>query len=342
MVVGARAAVADLLGCDAGGVVFGRSMTQLTYDLAAGAGQAVGARRRGRGDPARPRREHPALGARRPQRAGATVRWVDFDRETGELTVRRRACCRSGPGWSRSPAPPTCSAPAPTSPAIAEAAHAVGRAAVRRRRAPDAARPGRRRASSGADFYACSPYKFFGPHLGVLVADPALLESVPPGQAAALHRRGAGALRARHAALRDARRRHRRGRLHRRARRPSAADRRARVLESMRARRELRGGAVRAAARRPRRASTACAATARPRRRTPTVLFAVEGRTGRGGARAPGRPRGERAGQQLLRARGLAADRASATPARCGPGSRRTPREDDVDRLLAGVAELAR
>ena len=32
----------------------------------------------------------------------------------------------------------------------------------------------------GADFYACSPYKFFGPHLGVLAADPALLELVHP------------------------------------------------------------------------------------------------------------------------------------------------------------------
>jgi selenocysteine lyase/cysteine desulfurase len=32
----------------------------------------------------------------------------------------------------------------------------------------------------GADFYACSPYKFFGPHLGVLAADPVLLESVHP------------------------------------------------------------------------------------------------------------------------------------------------------------------
>ena len=33
VVVGARRAVADLLGCDPGGVVFGRSMTQVTYDV---------------------------------------------------------------------------------------------------------------------------------------------------------------------------------------------------------------------------------------------------------------------------------------------------------------------
>ena len=35
-------------------------------------------------------------------------------------------------------------------------------------------------AALGADFFACSPYKFFGPHLGVLVADPALLARVHP------------------------------------------------------------------------------------------------------------------------------------------------------------------
>jgi selenocysteine lyase/cysteine desulfurase len=33
VVLAARAAVADLVGGDPGGVVFGRSMTQLTYDL---------------------------------------------------------------------------------------------------------------------------------------------------------------------------------------------------------------------------------------------------------------------------------------------------------------------
>src|SRR4029450_6160649 len=31
-----------------------------------------------------------------------------------------------------------------------------------------------------ADFYACSPYKFLGPHCGVLAAAPALLETLHP------------------------------------------------------------------------------------------------------------------------------------------------------------------
>ena len=32
----------------------------------------------------------------------------------------------------------------------------------------------------GADFFSCSPYKFFGPHCGVLAADPALLAELHP------------------------------------------------------------------------------------------------------------------------------------------------------------------
>jgi selenocysteine lyase/cysteine desulfurase len=32
----------------------------------------------------------------------------------------------------------------------------------------------------GADFYACSPYKFLGPHCGAIAASPALLETIAP------------------------------------------------------------------------------------------------------------------------------------------------------------------
>ncbi|MCW2672305.1 MAG: cysteine desulfurase-like protein, partial [Frankiales bacterium] len=34
--------------------------------------------------------------------------------------------------------------------------------------------------AAGADFWACSAYKWYGPHLGVTVADPALLETLQP------------------------------------------------------------------------------------------------------------------------------------------------------------------
>src|SRR5215211_9003266 len=42
VVVGARQAVADLLDCSPRGVVFGRSMTQLTFDLARALGKQWG------------------------------------------------------------------------------------------------------------------------------------------------------------------------------------------------------------------------------------------------------------------------------------------------------------
>ena len=35
-------------------------------------------------------------------------------------------------------------------------------------------------AALGADFFTCSPYKFLGPHCGVLAAAPALLETLCP------------------------------------------------------------------------------------------------------------------------------------------------------------------
>jgi selenocysteine lyase/cysteine desulfurase len=37
-------------------------------------------------------------------------------------------------------------------------------------------------AALGADFYACSSYKFCGPHTGAVVADPALLEDLRPAK----------------------------------------------------------------------------------------------------------------------------------------------------------------
>ena len=54
VVVAARQAVADLLGCDPGGVVFARSMTQATYDVSRALAKQWAAGGRGRGHPARP------------------------------------------------------------------------------------------------------------------------------------------------------------------------------------------------------------------------------------------------------------------------------------------------
>ena len=118
--------------------------------------------------------------------AGAEVRWVGFDRETAELTVddvraelseRTKVVAVTGAS--------NVLGTRPDLPAIAEAVHEVGALLYvdgvhLTPHAPVDV------AALGADFYACSPYKFFGPHHGVVVAAPELLRAAPPGQAAAV------------------------------------------------------------------------------------------------------------------------------------------------------------
>ncbi len=179
--LGARSAVADLLGVDAGGVVFGRSMTQLTYDLARsisaqwGEGDEIVVSRLDHDGNIRPWVHAAGL-------AGATVRWAEFERATGELPVEAVAGLL-GPS-TRLVAVTGASnllGTRPDVPAIAEAVHAAGALlfvdGVHLTPHAPVDVPG-----MGADFFACSPYKFFGPHLGVLAADPALLATVQPAK----------------------------------------------------------------------------------------------------------------------------------------------------------------
>ena len=79
--------------------------------------------------------------------AGATVRWVDFDPATGELTpqARGRGADRAHPAGRRSPARPTCIGTRPDVRADRRPGARGRRPAVRGRRAPDRARAGRRR-----------------------------------------------------------------------------------------------------------------------------------------------------------------------------------------------------
>ena len=181
VVLAARAAVADLLGVDAGGVVFGRSMTQLTFDFARslasrwGPGDEVVVTRLDHDGNIRPWVHAAGL-------AGATVRWADFDPATGELPVEAVASLL-GPR-TRVVAVTAASnllGTRPDVPAIAAAAHDAGALAfvdgVHLTPHAPVDVP-----ALGADVYACSPYKFFGPHLGLLAADPALLETVHPAK----------------------------------------------------------------------------------------------------------------------------------------------------------------
>lgn len=179
IVVGARQAIADLLGVNPGGVVFGRSMTQLTFDFARTIAESWGV-----GDEVVVSRlDHDAN--IRPwvyaaKRVGATVRYVEFDPATGEVTaddVERQLSDRT-----RLVAITAASNLIGTRPAIREIADRVhARGALLYvdgvHNTPHAFVDA---PAMGADFYVCSPYKFCGPHHGVLVASPALLETLMP------------------------------------------------------------------------------------------------------------------------------------------------------------------
>ena len=179
-IVAARSAVADLVGCRADGVVFTRSATQAAYDVS----RAL-AKRWGRGDEVVVSRlDHDANirpWVRAAEASGATLRWIEFDRDTAELTVadvaaqlspRTRLVAVTGASnllGSR-----------PDVPAVAEAVHAVPGALLYVDGVHLTPHAPIDVAELGADFFACSPYKFFGPHHGVVVADPALLEELHP------------------------------------------------------------------------------------------------------------------------------------------------------------------
>ncbi len=179
IVQGARSAMADLLGADPAGIVFGRSMTQLTFDFARALAKTWSA-----GDEILVSRlDHDAnvrpwvLAA---QGIGATVRWIDFDPETTELTVkqvtaqlsdRTRLVALTGASNLLGSRPDVA--------AIAEQVHRVG-ALCYVDGVHLTAHAGIELATLGADFFACSPYKFFGPHCGVLAASPSLLAGLYP------------------------------------------------------------------------------------------------------------------------------------------------------------------
>jgi selenocysteine lyase/cysteine desulfurase len=111
---------------------------------------------------------------------GATVRWAEFDPATGELAPDAVAAHLSPA--TRLVAVTGASnliGTRPDLPAIADAVHAAGALLFvdgvhLTAHAPVDV------AALRADFYACSPYKFLGPHCGVLAAAPALLETLRP------------------------------------------------------------------------------------------------------------------------------------------------------------------
>ncbi|MGN6605990.1 MAG: cysteine desulfurase-like protein [Jatrophihabitans sp.] len=174
-----RAAMGDLLGVAADTVVFGRSMTELTMAMA-----RTVARTWQRGDEVVVTRlDHDAnirpwvIAA---EAVGAVVRWADFDPATGELGVDDIAAVVGG--RTRLVAVTAASNLLGTRPdiaAIASLAHSVG-ALVYVDGVHSTAHVPTDVAALGADFYACSPYKFLGPHCGVLTGRADLLASLHP------------------------------------------------------------------------------------------------------------------------------------------------------------------
>jgi cysteine desulfurase family protein (TIGR01976 family) len=334
VVLDAREAVADLLGCDPLGVVFGRSMTQVTYDIS----RAL-AREWGPGDEVVVTRlDHdadirPWLSAA--AAVGATVRWVEFDTDTGELefdpgvlseATRLVAVTGASNLLGTRPDLDTIATAVHDAGALlfVDGVHLTAHAPVDVRRLH-------------ADLFVCSPYKFFGPHCGVLAADPALLETLHPDkllpsteevperfELGTLPYEMLGGVTACVdfiASLAS-----------------DASARRARVVESMTRVEEhedrlfewlLTGLDGIDGVRR----------YGRPARRTPTVLFDVEGRTGDEVYRhLAGQRVNAPAGSfyAIEAARHLGLGDAGAVRAGIAPYTS----EDDVDRLVAGVRDL--
>ncbi|WP_326734659.1 cysteine desulfurase-like protein [Streptomyces sp. NBC_01022] len=179
IVTGARSALADLLGAEPRGIVFGRSSTQLTYDLARtlakgwGPGDEVVVSRLDHDANIRP-------WVQAAEAVGATVRWVDFEPDSGELLPARFAEVLSA--RTRLVAVTGASnliGTRPDLPAIAEIVHRAG-ALLHVDAVHLAAHASVRLDALGADFLVCSPYKFLGPHMGVLASRPELLETLRP------------------------------------------------------------------------------------------------------------------------------------------------------------------
>lgn len=171
---GARDSVARLFGADPDGVVFGPSMSALTFRVAGAVGRGLGP-----GDQlVVTRLDHDAnvrpwqLAA---ERSGATLRVVDPDPGTLELSpaaVEAELCDRTR--WVAFTAASNVVGARTDVKALTEIAHAHG-ARVYVDAVHAAPHVPLALAELGCDVLVASAYKWFGPHLGVLCAAPGLL-----------------------------------------------------------------------------------------------------------------------------------------------------------------------
>src|SRR3954451_19737587 len=179
LVASTRATLGRLLGGDPRGIVLGPSMTALTLRFAATIGRDLGP-----GDEVVcTRLDHDAnvspwvIAA---ERAGATVRFADPEAGTLELPASAvEAVLSERTRWVAVTAASNAVGTVPDLPGIVAAAHAAGARVY-----VDAVHASPHRAMDvaalGCDALACSAYKWFGPHVGVLCARPELLEALMP------------------------------------------------------------------------------------------------------------------------------------------------------------------
>ena len=176
-VQGYRSAVADLLNCDPKGVIYGRSWTQLTYDMSRnlakewGPGDEVIVTRLDHDSNIRP-------WVQAAEAKGATVKWAEFDVESAELSIesvtkllsnKTKFVAVTGAANTLGTRPDikAIAKEVKSSGALflVDAVHLTPHAVIDFK-------------DLGADFIGFSSYKIFGPHCGTLVADPQLLERI--------------------------------------------------------------------------------------------------------------------------------------------------------------------
>jgi cysteine desulfurase family protein (TIGR01976 family) len=176
---GCRRSVADLTGGQPEGVVLGPNMTTLTYRMA----RTLAATWRPGDEVVVSRLDHDANirpWVQAAATAGATVRWADVALPEGDLVTGQFAELISD--RTRLVAVTAASNIIGTRPDVASItalAHAAGALSYVDGVHATPHGPVDVRAL-GADFYATSAYKWSGPHVGAVVADPGLLESLAP------------------------------------------------------------------------------------------------------------------------------------------------------------------
>ncbi len=177
IVINFRQAVADLINADPGGVVYGRSWTQITYDISRtlaktwSAGDEIVVTNLDHDSNIRP-------WIQAAESVGAIVRWAKIDPETGELptsaisellSAKTRLVAVTGAGNTLGTRPDIK--------AISTAVHRAGALLYvdgvhLTPHTPIDVQ------EIGADFFGFSFYKLFGPHCAALAADPQLLKTL--------------------------------------------------------------------------------------------------------------------------------------------------------------------